>query len=127
MLRPRNPLQIPLQMWYNGLMQFRLRLAAVSLLVSVFAGTARAAPLTISTGVTSTVPTIFNGIVDILLAWSSLVATTLFLLGSILMVGSGGNDATLSNGKKIMKASLIGLAIILSSWMILSTVVSFID
>lgn len=108
-------------------MKFHMRLAAISLLVSAFAGTASAAPLTISTGVTSTVPTIFNGIVDILLAWSSLVATALFLLGCILMVGSGGNDATLSNGKKIMKASLIGLAIILSSWMILSTVVSFID
>ncbi len=127
MLGPRNPLQIPLQIWYNGLMKFCLRLTALVVLVSAFAVTASAAPLTISTGVTSTVPTIFNGIVDILLAWSSLVATALFLLGCILMVGSGGNDATLSNGKKIMKASLIGLAIILSSWMILSTVVSFID
>lgn len=127
MLRLRNPLQIQPQIWYNGLMKFYLRLTAITTLVFTFVGTASAAPLTISTGVTSTVPTIFNGIVDLLLMWSSLVATALFLFGSILMVGSGGNDATLSNGKKIMKASLIGLAIILSSWMILSTVVSFID
>jgi drug/metabolite transporter (DMT)-like permease len=61
-----------------------------------------------------------------LLRWSVLVATALFLLGCILMVGSGGDDATLSNGKKIMKASLIGLAIVLASWLILSTAVYFI-
>lgn len=111
--------------------------AAVILTSLAFAGTVSAAPLTISTGVStecvvngvvqaSKVPCIFNGIVDLLLLWSSLVATSLFLLGSALMVGSGGNDAILSNGKKIMKASLIGLAIILSSWLIISTVVSFI-
>lgn len=99
----------------------------VTLLLFACVASAEAAPLTISTGVTSTVPSVFNGIVNLLLAWSSLVATALFLLGAILMVGSGGNDATLSNGKKIMKASLIGLAIILSSWMILSTAVSFIS
>jgi hypothetical protein len=106
-------------------MKLALRLAAfVSSVLPV--AVAHAAALTISTGVTSSVPSVLNGIVDLLLMWSSLVATALFLLGSLLMVGSGGNDATLSNGKKIMKASLIGLAIILSSWLILSTAVSFI-
>ncbi len=87
---------------------------------------AHAAPLVISTGVTSTVPSIFNGIVNTLLLWSGLVATALFLYGCLLVVGSGGNDATLSSGKKIMQSSLIGLAIILSSWLILATAVSFI-
>ncbi len=77
----------------------------------------------VDTGVTSTIPSIFAGIVNLLLLWSGLLATALFLIGCILMVGSGGSDAILSNGKKIMKASLIGLAIILSSWLILSTAV----
>lgn len=121
-----KPLQIRRRIWYNGLMKFSLSCTGALVLAFVCAESAVAAPLTISTGVTSTVPSVFNGVVNILLAWSSLVATALFLLGAILMVGSGGNDATLSNGKKIMKASLIGLAIILSSWMILSTAVSFI-
>ncbi len=107
-------------------MKFSLRIAAFSLIILACADAVNAAPLTIDTGVTSTVPSIFNGIVDLLLKWSTLVATALFLLGCILMVGSGGNDATLSNGKKIMKASLIGLAIILASWLILSTAVFFI-
>lgn len=85
-----------------------------------------AEPLTVSTGVDSTVGSIFHGIVNALLSWSSLVALALFLLGAVLMVGSGGHDTTLSAGKKIMKAAVIGLALILASWLILSTVVYFI-
>ncbi len=82
--------------------------------------------LDINTGVSSDVPTILRGIVNVLLRWAGFVATALFLLGAFIMVGSGGSEANLATGKKIMKASLIGLALILSSWMILSTVVSFI-
>ena len=59
--------------------------------------------------------------------WSGLIATALFLLGAFLMVGSGGDEAYLAAGKKIMKASLIGIAFILSAWMMLSTVVYFIS
>lgn len=104
-----------------------MSLAAATLTLLAFVGTADAA-LTIQTGISPnvTVSTIVGGLVYILLLWSSLVTTALFLLGCFLMVASGGNDALLSNGKKIMKASLIGLAIILSSWLILSTVVFFI-
>ncbi len=113
-------------MWYNSLMKLPSRLAAGFLLLLASAGTANAAPVLIQTGVDSSIPSIFAGIVNTLLLWSGFMATALFLLGCILMVGSGGNDATLSNGKKIMQASLIGLAIILSSWLILSTAVTFI-
>lgn len=121
-----NALQIRLEIWYNSEMKFPGRLAAFSLLHFVIIGTAYAAPLIVDTGVTSTIPSIFNGFVDLLLTWSIFVASALFLLGCIMMVGSGGSDAILSNGKKIMKASLIGLAIILCSWLILSTAVFFI-
>jgi hypothetical protein len=82
--------------------------------------------LGIETGVSSDVPSILRGIVNVLLAWSGLVATGLFLIGAFLMVASGGSEANLAAGKKIMKAALIGLAIILASWMILSTVIWFI-
>jgi hypothetical protein len=87
--------------------------------------TAYAEPLSVDTGVQTTVKQIVEGGVNILLNWSGLVATGLFLLGAIYMVGSGGNDEYLSNGKKIMKASVIGLAIVLSAWLIISTAVYF--
>ncbi len=112
-------------MWYNGVMSPNLKIA-IGTALALLAERASAQVVVISTGVSSTIPQIIQGIVNILLAWSSFVATALFLLGAILMVGSGGNDATLSAGKKIMKASLIGLAIVLSSWLILSTAVFFI-
>lgn len=84
------------------------------------------APIVVNTGVSSSVPTIVNGFINVLLSWSTLVATALFLLGSFVMVASGGEETLLANGKKICKASLIGLAIIVGSWMLMSTVVSFI-
>ncbi len=79
----------------------------------------------IDTGVSTTVPAILSGIINVLLLWSGLLTTALFLLGAIFMVGSGGSEASLSAGKKIMKASLIGLVLILSSWLLLSTMVYF--
>lgn len=85
-----------------------------------------AAPISVDTGVSTTIPRIMDGLLSILLMWSSMVATAIFLMGATLMVGSGGNDTYLSAGKKLMKASMIGYAIILSSWLILSTAVFFI-
>jgi ABC-type nickel/cobalt efflux system permease component RcnA len=81
------------------------------------------AQLRIDTGVYSTTETILGGIIDVLLLWSGVVTTAVFLIGALMMVASGGSDTYLSAGKKIMKAAAIGLAIILASWMILSTVV----
>lgn len=99
--------------------------SALGFLSTVLPGVAYA-QLKIDTGVYSSVPWIMAGIVNVLLYWSGFVALALFLLGAIIMVGSGGHDATLAAGKKIMKAAVIGLAIVLSSWLILSTVISFI-
>jgi hypothetical protein len=95
-------------------------------LTALLSARAYAAVVTVDTGVHTTVPRIIQGIINVLLMWSGLVATAIFLLGAIFMVGSGGADQTLSAGKRMMKASLIGFALILASWMILSTVVSFI-
>ncbi|MSR67626.1 hypothetical protein EXS65_02265 [Candidatus Peribacteria bacterium] len=104
----------------------RTRLLSIAVLV-LFPFFTEAAPLVVNTGVDSSVPTILQGIVNVLLSWSGLAATGLFLLGSILMVGSGGEEAFLSAGKKIMKAALIGFALILASWLLLSTVIYFIS
>ena len=73
-----------------------------------------------------TVSSVIGKIVDVLLYWSGFVALTLFIIGGVMMIGSGGSDALLSSGKKIMKGALIGYAIVLGSWMILSTVLYFI-
>jgi hypothetical protein len=104
-------------------MKMRYRLfAGMTLLLPAAAW----AQVQISTGVSTDIPTIMDGIISLLLMWSSMVATAIFLMGATLMVGSGGNDAYLSAGKKLMKAAMIGYAIILSSWLILSTAVYFI-
>lgn len=87
---------------------------------------AHAAVVVIATGVQTSVPRVMNGIVDLLLLWSGVIASGLFLIGAVIMVASGGDDEYLSTGKRIMKAALIGFALVLSSWMILSTAVYFI-
>lgn len=117
-------------------MQKRLMIAALFLLIPlvVFAAPpagcigdrAGGSQVCIGTGVSSTIPSILQGFVNVLFGWAALVATALFMLGSILMVGSGGEEKYLSAGKAIMKSSMIGFAIVLSSWLILSTVIYFI-
>ncbi len=77
----------------------------------------------IDTTIRAGIPDILNGIVNVMLFWAMPLATVLFLIGAFMLVASGGNDTTKDKAKKIMEASLVGLAIILSSWMILSTVV----
>lgn len=80
----------------------------------------------INTGIHTTIPGVMEGIVNILLEWSGFTATGLFLIGAILMAGSGGNDQYLSAGKRLMEAAIIGFVIVLSAWMVVSTVITFI-
>jgi hypothetical protein len=113
-------------------MSFRLRTVIFSafwLLPLMAQAYSPGAPIVINTGVSTSVPQIFAGLINVLLMWSTLVATALLLVGAVMMVGSAGTDEgafSVSNGKKIVKAAIIGLAIILGSWMILSTAVYFI-
>lgn len=107
-------------------MKIRTPLALLSLGLLLLPFTLEAAPIIVDTGVSTTIPTIMDGLLSLMIRWSSLVATAIFLIGATLMVGSGGNDTYLSAGKKLMKASIIGYAIILASWLILSTAVYFI-
>lgn len=97
--------------------------AVVALLLPTFAS---AMIVQINTGVHTTIPGVMEGIVNILLEWSGFTATGLFLIGAILMAGSGGNDQYLSAGKRLMEAAVIGFVIVLASWMIVSTVITFI-
>ncbi len=80
----------------------------------------------VDTGVKATLPGILNSFVDILLMWALPVATAAFLFGAFTMVASGGGEGGYANGKKIMVSALIGLAIVLAAYMIVSTAISFI-
>lgn len=108
-------------------------MAAFRLLVSLLAfvpmlAVAQGCPVgfvCVDTGVYGTVPGIIAGLIQVLLILASLVAFTVFLLGGFYTAVSGGNEQTLGNGKKLMKAALIGFALILGSWMLLSTFVNF--
>ena len=82
--------------------------------------------LTVNTGVTSSVEQVISGITDVLLSWSVVVATAIFLIGALIMTASGGQETAISNGRKYMRDALIGFAIILAAWIIISTVVTFI-
>lgn len=107
----------------------RILIAIISLFVSSRVSAAGPCPdgkVCIDTGVHSTVPSILQGFISIQIRGAVLLTLGLFLLGAVIMVGSGGEEAYLSAGKKIMKAAIIGLVIILSSWLILETVISFI-
>ena len=76
-------------------------------------------------GVASDIEGILNGFVDVLYEWALPVATAAFLFGAFVMAASGGEEAGIGNGKKIMKGALIGLAITMGAYMIVSTAVSF--
>jgi hypothetical protein len=112
-------------------MSFRLRtliFSAFCLIPAIAGAYTPGDPTVIDTGVHTSIPRIFEGLINVLLMWSTLVASTLFLVGALMMVASAGSEEgtfSVSNGKKIMKAAVIGLAIIVGSWMILSTVVYF--
>ena len=50
------------------------------------------------------------------------VTVVLFLVGAVHMVASAGKPELLEKGKKLMKNSLIGLALVLGSYTILRTI-----
>ena len=105
---------------------FRIALAALLLVpATVAAQYVPGAPVVVATGVNTSIPQIVAGVVNVLLFWATLVTTAIFLVGAAVMVGSAGGNQ-LDQGKKMMTAALIGYAIILSSWLILSTTVHFI-
>lgn len=84
-----------------------------------------AAQVVIDTTVHTSIPQILNGLVNVMLFWAAPIATVLFLIGAFWLTASGGNENAKDKGKKIMQGAAIGLAIILGSWMIISTVVYY--
>ena len=58
-----------------------------------------------------------------LFAASAMICVAIFLVGTLFMVFSAGNDTPLQKGKGMMTGSLIGLAITVSAYAIWRTVV----
>ena len=53
------------------------------------------------------------------------VCTVLFLIGAVQVTVSHGDQTKIDNGKKLMISSLVGLALVLSSYAIVRTVLYF--
>jgi hypothetical protein len=68
-----------------------------------------------------------KGIVDfLLLRIVPVVAVLLLVAGGILYLTSAGDPGRLTQATSIIKSTMIGLAIILSSWLITNTFFTFI-
>ncbi len=107
-------------------MRLRSLLTGLLLAVPLAAAAQNGDPIKVGTGVTTSIPTILAGLLNTILLWSTTIATTLFLAGAFVLVASHGEETFITAGKKLMKSAVIGLIIVLCSWMILSTIFYFI-
>ncbi len=69
--------------------------------------------------------TIFSRLNDLFFYSAGAIALSIFLIGAFMMVISGGQDTLLQSGKRAMKGSLIGLALVAGSYGIYRTVVAW--
>lgn len=53
------------------------------------------------------------------------VTVLAILYGAILLLTSGGSEQKVESGKKAITAAIVGLLIVLSSWIIVNTIISF--
>ena len=81
--------------------------------------------INLGTGVNISYEDAMNNLVSYLAVSIGTVTTVLFLVGATYMLASGGVADRLDKGKKLMKESLIGMAIVLGSYTILRTVLYF--
>lgn len=66
---------------------------------------------------------LFTQINDAFFAIAGMIALSIFLVGAFMMVISAGQDTLLQSGKRAMKGSLIGIALVTGSYGIYRTVV----
>jgi hypothetical protein len=62
-------------------------------------------------------------VIQVLLGFAGLIALVYIILGGFQMVTSQGNDETIKKGKKTLTNAIIGLVIILLSYIIVTIVV----
>ena len=66
---------------------------------------------------------LFTQMNDVFFAVAGMIALSIFLVGAFMMVISAGQDTLLQSGKRAMKGSLIGIAIVTGAYGIYRTVV----
>jgi ABC-type glycerol-3-phosphate transport system substrate-binding protein len=54
-------------------------------------------------------------------------AAIAIMIGGWLIVTAGGNESKISNGKKIVRAAVIGLVIVLGAWLIVKTIITSLE
>jgi hypothetical protein len=68
---------------------------------------------------------LIKGIIDFVLKLVGVIATLMFIIGGFFFITSGGSPERTASGKKIVTATVIGLAIIFCSYLIVNTVFTF--
>jgi len=63
-----------------------------------------------------------DNIVKFLAGLAPFLAIILIIWGAFLVITAGGSSDRLSSGKKVIQAAVVGLAIVLGAWVIVSTV-----
>ena len=65
---------------------------------------------------------LLDNIVKFMAGLAPFLAILLIIWGAFLIITAGGSPDRLSTGKKVIQAAVIGLAIVLGAWVIVSTV-----
>lgn len=66
-----------------------------------------------------------NNIVNFLTAISISIATIMILWGGFLLLMAAGNEEKLKSAKSVLTTAIIGLVIVLVSWIIINTLIVF--
>ncbi|GEM_PF-1456126 len=59
---------------------------------------------------------VFSGIARLILGLTGGIALLLFIVGGFYMVASQGNEKLVSQGREIVKTTVIGIVIVLGAW-----------
>ncbi len=81
-------------------------------------------PLGISTGGASSIATVISRLIKFLLALSGSVALLMFVWGGFQYLWSAGDENKVKSGKSTLKNAMIGLVIIFSSYMLVTTLIT---
>lgn len=68
---------------------------------------------------------LFVNLFDWGLAVLSILSITFFIIGGLLLLLSGGNENRVKSGKAILTNTVLGIAIVLCSWLIINSVIGF--
>ena len=65
-----------------------------------------------------------NGVIDFIIAMLSVIAIIIMVIAGFRMVTSGGDTGAWESGKKMLTSVIIGIVLVLASWLIVDTLLS---